>query len=69
MSSSALSAVMDRFMNDEQFRAQMCSNPDLALRESGLQLSAEERAAVLTTDWVQAGEELTDRVSKGLIQN
>jgi hypothetical protein len=69
MSNSVLSAVMDRFMTDEGFRSQMRSDPEAALRGSGLQLSSEDLAGLLQTDWGQAGEELSARVSKGLIEN
>jgi hypothetical protein len=69
MSSSVLSAVMDRFINDENFRDQMRNDPGTAIRNSEMLLSDEELTMVLRTDWAKAGEELGARVSKGLVGN
>jgi hypothetical protein len=69
LTSSAIAAVMDRFINDASFRGGMQRNPEETLHGSGLSLSNDEVAAVLNTDWAGAGEELSARVSKGFTSN
>ncbi len=63
MSVDAMAKVIERASTDAAFRAQLKANPDGAL--AGYDLSADERAAVLTSDSGQISHLGVDsRVSK-----
>ena len=56
--------VMARFMNDPQFREEMRGDPVGVVERSGMRLSDEGRAMLLSIDWSLPDQELTQRVSK-----
>ena len=63
MSQEALAKVVERASTDAGFRSQLASNPESAL--AGYDLTAEERAAVLSGDAGQTGSIGVDaRISK-----
>jgi len=64
MSKEGVKTVLDRYMNDEAFRAQVRQNPEAAIRTCGADLSEEEMAAVKNVDWSVSDEELHSRMSK-----
>ncbi len=64
MSREALNQVLERWMNDEAFRAQVRQDPKAAIRGAGVELTDEEWAAVKNVDWSLSDEELHARASK-----
>lgn len=66
MASDNLESVMDAWMNDESFRQELRNDPDAAVEARGIQLGAEDKAALRNIDWNQSDEALQQRVSKGL---
>jgi hypothetical protein len=62
--------LIGRLITDEQFRADFIADPEqtlLTLRDSGLELSRTEMAALVTTDrtlWARTAEELDPRLQK-----
>lgn len=58
--------LIDRWMNDPSFRKAVRDNPEAAVKGVGINLSQEERAALLRIDWNQSDEELKARISKGM---
>jgi len=63
MSQDAMAKVIERASTDAGFRAQLKANPESAL--AGYDLTADERAAVLTSDSGRASDIGVDaRVSK-----
>lgn len=55
---------MDRWTNDAAFRDEMRQDPDGAVRRTGVELDAEQSAALKSVDWSLSDEELQSRVSK-----
>ena len=64
MSREALEELMDRWINDSTFREEFRTDPEGAVRRSGLPLSAEEWNDVRTMDAELVDEELQPRVSR-----
>ena len=64
MNRSGMEELMDQWMNDESFRAQMRSDPEAAVRGQNIELSADEWAALRALDWNLPDEQLQARVSK-----
>jgi hypothetical protein len=56
--------LLDRFMNDADFRAELRRDPHGAVERAGIELSDAERAALKTIDWSSTDQELQVRVSK-----
>ena len=56
--------LMDRWMNDPAFRADLRANPEQAAKGAGVTLNADELAALNNVDWSLTDDELTQRVSK-----
>ena len=56
--------VMDRWMNDPTFRADLRANPEKAIEGVGVTLSEDEMAALKSVDWSLSDDELTQRVTK-----
>lgn len=63
MNHEILGQLMDRWNNDAVFRATVRSDPLAALATTGLQLTAEEQAAVQAMDWTLSDQELVARAS------
>ena len=64
MSREAIDELVGRWMEDPAFRAAVRKDPQGAVRATGLELTAEEWAAVSGLDWSLTDEELSTRVSK-----
>jgi hypothetical protein len=64
MSREAIEELIDRWMDDPAFRAAVREDPEGALRGTGLELDADEWAAVRGIDWNLSDEELSSRASK-----
>jgi hypothetical protein len=64
MSRAAIGTLIDRWLNEPEFRAAMRVDPQAAVRDSGAELNAEEWAALREIDWNLPDEELNSRLSK-----
>ena len=64
MDRRAMEELMDQWMNDEAFRAQMRSDPEGTVRGRNIEFSADEWAALRAVDWNLPDEQLQARVSK-----
>lgn len=64
MSREAVQELLDRWMNEPGFRAQMRTNADTTVQNAGLVLEEDERAALQSVDWSLPDEELQTRISK-----
>lgn len=64
MSREAVEQLIERWMDDPAFRAAVRANPEAAVRSTGLELNADEWAALHALDWSLSDEELTTRASK-----
>src|SRR5262249_5442576 len=56
--------LIDRWVDDPAFRAAVRQGPEGAVRGTGLELNADEWAAVRSIDWSLSDEELSSRASK-----
>lgn len=63
MSRQAIGQLIDRWLNDPEFRKKVRQDPEGAIKASGVMLSPEERTAFRKIDWHQTDEELQSRVS------
>jgi hypothetical protein len=67
--------LIGRLITDEQFRSEFLRNPEatlVALRDSGLELSRTEIAALVNTDpmlWVRAAATIDPRLEKASLKN
>ncbi len=64
MSRQAVETLMDRWINEPAFRTQMRQDPEGTVQRSGVQLDADEQAALRSVDWSLPDAELQARVSK-----
>ncbi|HLJ54510.1 MAG TPA: Os1348 family NHLP clan protein [Chthonomonadaceae bacterium] len=64
MNRDAIETLMDRWMNEPAFRAEMRANPEAAVKASGIELTEDEQAALKGIDFSLSDEELQARVSK-----
>jgi len=64
MSRAAIGVLIDRWLNEPEFRAAVRRDPEVAVRASGVELDAEEWAALGAIDWNLSDEELNSRLSK-----
>lgn len=65
MSRESIERLIDRWMNDMDFRAELRRDPEAAVRASGEELSADEWEALRNVDWSLSDEELLARASMG----
>jgi hypothetical protein len=63
MSRESIESLVERWMEDTSFRAAVRTNPEAAIKSTGLDLSADEWAAVRNFDWGVSDEELTTRAN------
>jgi hypothetical protein len=59
----AIASLMERWINDEAFRASFRQDPEATVKASGIQLSDDAWAALRAIDWKQCDEELTSRAN------
>jgi len=64
MSQSGVEILLDRWESDLTFRAAIRTDPEAAVRTSGVSLSDDEWAALRAIDWSQSDEALSARASK-----
>ena len=64
MSREAIEELIDRWLDDPAFRAAVRQDPEGAVRATGLELDADEWAALQAVDWSLSDEELAARASK-----
>ncbi len=64
MSRQAVEDLVDRWMNDPEFRDRMRQDPEATVRGSGADLDEQEWAALRAVDWTMSDEELTSRASR-----
>jgi hypothetical protein len=65
MSREVIEELIDRWMDDSDFRAAVRRDPEGAVRATGLELDVDEWAAVHQIDWSLSDEELSSRANKG----
>ena len=56
--------LIDRWIDDNGFRATLQRDPEAALRAAEVSLTHDEQAALRAIDWSQSDGELTARISK-----
>ncbi len=64
MSREAVEILVDRWMNEPEFRAEMRQDPQGTVKRTGAALDDDEWAALSNIDWNASDEELQSRVSK-----
>jgi hypothetical protein len=64
MSYEAMGKLIDRWVEDKEFRKQMRLDAEMAVRRSGIQLAPEEWEVLRKVDWKMPDEELQSRISK-----
>lgn len=67
MSREAVGKLIDRWINEPAFRAELRADSERTVRRSGVKLDAEEWAALRAIDWRLSDEELQARVSSAII--
>ena len=58
--------LIDKWINDSNFRSQMRKDPEGALRKTNVKLSVDEWKAFTSIDWSQSDEALKARINKAL---
>ncbi len=61
MAKKSLDELIERWRNDPNFREEMRSDPEGAVRRSGHELSEDEWATLRSMDWNNADSELDSR--------
>jgi hypothetical protein len=64
MSQSGVEILLDRWESDTAFRTALRTDPEAAVKASGVTLSDDEWAALRAIDWSQNDEALSARASK-----
>lgn len=63
MDQQAVSDLMDKWMNDDAFRAAVRNDPEGTIRKAGIVLNDEQWKAFREVDWSQSDEELAARTN------
>lgn len=63
MEQDAVSTLMDKWMNDEGFRAAVRKDPEGTVKATGVTLTDDQWKALRAIDWSKSDEELTARAS------
>ena len=63
MSRAAVETLIDRWMNEPDFRSALRQDAEAAVHTSGVDLSAEEWGALRQIDWNLPDEELQSRIN------
>lgn len=66
MSYETIGKLVDRWVEDKDFRKQVRRNAEMAVRESGIQLTPDEWTVLHRIDWKVSDEQLQERISKWL---
>jgi hypothetical protein len=64
VSDTDVKAIVDRALNDSEFRSELSRDPREAARRHGYELTEDEATALASTDWEGSDEQLLARVSK-----
>jgi hypothetical protein len=64
MSQAGIDALVERYLDDPQFRTDFSRNPEAAVRRAGFDLDDEELVALHAADGVRLGEALRSRISR-----
>ena len=64
MSRESVQTLMDRWINEPAFRTAMRNDPEATTRGSGVELDADEWAALRSIDWKLPDTELQARMNK-----
>jgi hypothetical protein len=64
VNNTAMEKMIDQWMNDESFRAELRRDPEGTVRARNIELNEDEWAAVRSVDWSLSDEALHARVSK-----
>lgn len=64
MSYESIGKLVDRWIEDKEFRKQVRLDAERAVRDSGIQLVPDEWAVMHRIDWKVSDEELQSRASK-----
>ena len=64
MSRESVQTLMDRWINEPAFAPRCASDPEATTRSSGVELDADEWAALRGMDWNLPDAELQARMSK-----
>lgn len=64
MSREGVDALIARYIDDPDFRADFARNPEATVRREGFDLSADELEALHAADGVRLGEALRARISR-----
>ncbi len=65
MSRASVEELVERWLEDPAFRAAVRQDPEGTVLATGLELDADEWAAIRSIDWSLSDAELSSRVSKG----
>ncbi|SMF78925.1 hypothetical protein SAMN06265365_13423 [Tistlia consotensis] len=63
MSEEIVMTIVDRYVSDETFRAEVRADPEAAIRNAGFELGDEERALLKSIDFSQTDEQLSARMA------
>lgn len=66
MSHETVGKLVDRWMNDAEFRRALRADPEGTVKRSGFELGADEWAALRAIDWGLSDEQLRARASKAI---
>ena len=69
MAHNGVDQLVQKYLNEPGFKAQMQKNPELAVKNAGISLNADEWATVRNIVLTTSDEALRQRVSKGLTKN
>jgi hypothetical protein len=65
MNPSSMMELLDRYLNDPQFKEQMRQDPEGTAQSTGLTFDDEDLQSIRNWDWGPSGEEhLKERMSK-----
>ena len=70
MNPTSMLKLVDRYLNDPQFKVRMRQDPEGTAQSTGLKLDDEDRQSIRSWDMSSSGdEELKGRISKGISIN
>ena len=65
MSYASIERLLDRWLNEPAFRAELCEDPESTARRHGFDLTDEEWAALRRFDWALYDEEPMPSLRRG----
>jgi hypothetical protein len=64
MTKDGMEQLIDQWMNDDAFRAELRRDPEGTVRARNIELNEDEWTALRSVDWSQSDEALQARVTK-----